>query len=123
MTGAEKNLDSEIMSVARCYKKYDRLAQSYVISFHKISDSDKHNLAALVIENDDRDLDCIIQNEKDTAELIIKLLKTSDKDETFEFVGTLKKAITTYFEKRITQKLDDAMDELTYERKEQDYED
>lgn len=112
MNAPEQNLKSEIHRIANAYAKYHSVDEFYSVDYDQVPDSDKHKLAALCIETDDRDLVSIYENELDMPSLIMNALKSEDKEAMQEFAEAFKNKIAKYYEPRIIEKLDEAAQEI-----------
>lgn len=89
------------------YGKHTR--EGYRLDLDNLDDDIPYQLAALLIEQDDRDLFCLYENEEydDIVSALINLLKDGSEEEKKEFSNTIRDKIVSYYKVQMQVLIDD----------------
>lgn len=109
MTTPYQRLVNHIDSVIR--NDATRTSEGYSLDFQGLPDHEQHEIVALFIDSDDRDLFSLYENEKhdDIVATLLTMLKKGDREAAEDFSDCVRNNLVKYYTKRAQEMIDDRL--------------
>lgn len=100
-------------TLVRCYCLPTQ--HGYRLHIDDICEKDQLKMCGLLLEYNDRELDCIFEDQEELSSSIIGFLMRSDEERVEKIKNTIKNNILKYYRKRMIEILDDRLEEAQHE--------